>query len=85
MLHLQNWMDDKYVDTPYWISFKIIADKGWKLPESFLGKVSQIKHSRKVVTNSINLAIDVPCGVLEDDAVEAIKQQIVEYMRLFKD
>ena len=86
MLHLQNWMDDKYVDTPYWISFKIIADKGWKLPESFLGKVSQIKHSRKVVTkDSINLAIDVPCGVLEDDAVEAIKQQIVEYMRLFKD
>lgn len=85
MLNLQNWLDDKYIDTPYWIGFKTIEDTGWKLPESFLGKVGQIKPSRKVINkDSIYLAIDVPCSVLEDETVEAIKLQIIKYLRIFK-
>jgi hypothetical protein len=40
--------------------------------------------SRKVVSrDSVFLALDVPCGVLEDAVVESIKKQISEYLSLF--
>ncbi len=86
MLHLQNWVDDRYVDTPYWVSFKVVEGKGWMLPESYVGKVGHIKPSMKAISrDNINLAIDVPCGMIEDDVVEAIKHQIIEYLKIFRD
>ena len=89
MLHLQNWIDDKYVDTPYWVGFKTIINKKWKLPESFLEKVkeAQINPSRKAINknkDSLYLALDVPCGVPEDGVAEGIKRQIIEYLEIFR-
>lgn len=82
-LDLETWRDDRYVDTPYWISFR---DAEWNTPETFIQCVAAISPSRKCMWRKghISLAIDVPCGVVEDDVVEGIKKQILDYHRLFE-
>ena len=82
-LDLEAWADDKYVDTPYWIS---IRDQDFKTPKEFLNKVSGISPSKKRIWKKehIYLAINVPCGVVEEDVVDSIKAQILDYMKLFK-
>ena len=82
-LDLDLWTNDKYEDTPYWVGFR---NSEWK--ETKMGSilVSPVPVTRKFFSRSgfIYLAIDVPCGVVEDDAVEAVKRQISEYLKLFE-
>ena len=82
-LDLETWTDDRYIDTPYWISFR---DTEWNTPESFIGCASGIPASRKCMWRKghFSLAIEVPCGVVEDDVVKGIKKQILEYVKLFE-
>ncbi len=82
-LDLETWTDDRYVDTPYWISFR---DTDWNTPESFLNCISGVPSSRKCMWRKghFSLAIDVPCGVVEDDVVEDIKKQILKYLKMFE-
>ncbi len=82
-LDLETWLDDRYADTPYWVSFR---DSSWHTPEWFLNCISGITASRKCIDKKGNfiLAIDVPCGVFEDDVVESIKKQILKYLKLFE-
>ena len=81
-LDLETWTDDRYIDTPYWISFR---DAEWNTPESFISCVSGIPASRKCMWRKghFSLAIEVPCSVVEDDVVEGIKKQILDYIKLF--
>ncbi len=82
-LDLEAWSDDKFIDTPYWVNFR---DSDWKTPKEFIGRVSMIPSTKKRVWHKehVYLAIDVPCGVVEDEVVDAIKKQIIDYMHLFE-
>jgi hypothetical protein len=82
-LDLDYWSNDKYADTPYWISFR---NGNAKTPKAYFDVVSRYSSSRKVYTKAghIYLAIDAPYGAVEDDAVESVKKQVYEYLRLFE-
>lgn len=81
-LDLETWSNDKYIDTPYWIRF---CDEEWNTPEEYFNSISGIPSSRKCLwrNGNFSLAIDVPCGVVEDDVVNCIKRQILDYLKLF--
>ena len=81
-LDLELWANDKYEDTPYWIGFR---DKEWKKNNLGNVAVSTVPVTRKFFNRSgfIYLAIDVPCGLVEDDAIESVRRQIAEYLQLF--
>ena len=79
-LNLLYWSDDRYMDTPFWISFN---DDTWKTPGEYIDRFTSVIPSRKVVSrDSVFLALDVPCGVMEDAVIESIKKQISEYLSL---
>ena len=81
-LDLELWANDKCVDTPIWVRFK---DDRWTTPNHFIDCVSSIPTARKCkVKGDIYLAIDVPCGVVEDDVVDGIKKQVYDYLRFFE-
>ncbi len=83
-IDLEIWRNDKYVDTPYWISFR---DAEWNTPEHFKKCASGISAARKCMwmkSEHFSLALDVPCGVVEDDVVNGIKKQILDYVKLFE-
>lgn len=81
-LDLETWADDRYIDTPYWI---YIQNSEWKTPAEFKDRVSSMPSSQKrIADKDIYLAVEVPCNVLEDGVVESIKNQIIEYVQLFK-
>ena len=82
-LDLEFWADDKYVDTPFWICFR---DDKWNTPESFREATKCISATRRATWNKghIYLAIDVPCNAMEEDVVDSIKNQVIEYMHIFE-
>lgn len=83
-LDLEVWADDRYVDTPYWVAFRTKED--WRTPEDFASRVAAIPNTRKRLWRKehIYLALDVPCGVVEEEVVASLKKQILDYMKLFE-
>ena len=82
-LDLEIWADDRYADTPFWVSFR---KEGWKTSKEDHAITAGITATRRCINKGgyIYLAIDVPCGVVEDDVVEGVKRQIYDYLRLFE-
>lgn len=83
-LDLVNWADDKLVDTPFWVSFR---DEDWNTPDRFRDAVKCIPATRRVILDKerIYLAVDVPCNAMEEDVVDSIKNQVIDYMHIFED
>lgn len=84
------WEDDKYIDTPFWISFR---NEKWLTPKLYndcfstipaTRRATQKGDSRSYAKGDIYLAIDVPCGVVEDDVIEGIKRQIYDYLHMIE-
>ncbi len=82
-MDLEFWSDDRYVDTPYWVSF---MDREWRTPEKYKEASKHVPATRRTVLNKepFFLAIDVPCNVTEDAVVESIKEQVIEYSHIFE-
>ncbi len=77
---LNFWADDRYADTPYWISFR---DTDWKPTKKIQENTDIIPATRRIPYNSRHyLAIDVPCNLYEEEVVESIKEQVIEYLAL---
>lgn len=82
-LDLEFWADDKYIDTPFWVCFR---DSEWNTPESFKEASKCISATRRATWSKghIYLAVDVPCNAMEEDVVDSIKNQVIEYMHIFE-
>jgi len=75
---LDFWADDRYIDTPYWISFR---DQNWKPTKQIIESTEKVSAARKVPNHGrIYLAIDVLCNTYEEELVENIKEQIIAYL-----
>ena len=78
--NLELWADDKYIDTPFWVAY---FDNGWKASTEAVLKLRTIPETRKAIKkDTVLLAIDTPCGVMEDEVVEIIKRQVLEYLEM---
>ncbi|MBE5844544.1 MAG: hypothetical protein E7302_10345 [Butyrivibrio sp.] len=82
-LDLELWADDKYADTPFWVSFR---GPDWNTPECFREAAKCIPATRRVnwTKGNVYLAVDVPCNAMEEDVVSSIKAQMLEYLRTFE-
>ena len=82
-LDLEAWSDDRYIDTPYWVSFRV---DNWETPKEFFNKVASVPSTQRRMWGKehIYLAIKVPCGVVEEDVVDSIKKQILDCKKLFE-
>ena len=74
------WADDRYVDTPFWISFR---DRDWKPVKKIQENAEMIPATRKIFNHSrYYLAIDIPCNLYEDELIDNIKEQIINYLEI---
>ena len=77
---LEFWADDRYVDTPFWISFR---DRDWKPVKKIQENAEMIPATRKIFNYSrYYLAIDIPCNLYEDELIDNIKEQIINYLEI---
>lgn len=77
-LNLNYWMDDRCVDTPYWISFR---DSNWNTTPEIIKATEKFPITRRFIQDSnVFLAIDVLCNVYEEELVDNIKEQVIGYI-----
>ncbi len=81
---LQFWSSSRTIDTPYWISFS--DRESWKTTDRVREKTYGISDLRKTEEGDshIYLALEPLTNAVEDDLVDDLKRQIIEYMERLK-